>query len=181
MPFIYLSSNSVIRELRRQITLAVLNTETQSVTLWEAYQINEKLEQRVTLVGGWTCSSCNKKATHNDSRLADEGESTGPLDESPERGRNQPHISRIAEGSVTRSSDESPGAYSSRANHGDGLSDPYSSHEELGLIPEGVRVEVKATAFGILEAPVDDPVVRRRNLTGLHLSCTTIMVSAEEF
>ncbi|XP_069974744.1 glutamate receptor ionotropic, kainate 2-like [Penaeus vannamei] len=167
---------SVHLPLDNKITLAVLNTETQSVTLWEAYQINEKLEQRVTLVGGWTCSSYNKKATHNDSRLTDEGESTGPLDESPERGRNHPHpISRIAGGSVTRSSDESPGAYSSRANHGDGLSDAYSSREELGLIPEGVRVEVKATAFGILEAPVDDPVVRRRNLTGLHLTCTTIM------
>lgn len=177
MPF-YLSLYPVIRKLRRQITLAVLNTESQNATLWEAYQINEKLEQRIALVGRWTCSSCNKNAIHDDSRLAGGG-STGPADESP--GKSEPHdISKIAEGRVTSPSNESPRTHSSHANPGDESSGTSSFHKELGFIPKDVRVEVKAMAFGVLEAPVDDPILRRKDLTGLHLTCTTIMVSAEK-
>ncbi|XP_047488084.1 probable glutamate receptor [Penaeus chinensis] len=156
-----------------KITLAVLNIESQTATLWEAYQINEKLEQRITLVGRWTCSSCNRNATHDDSRLTDVGGLTGLVDESA--GESEPHdISKIAEERVTSPSDESPGTYSSHASPGDESSGTDSSHKELGLIPKVVRVEVKAMAFGVLEAPVDDPIVRRKDLTGLHLTCTTV-------
>ncbi|XP_042876134.1 glutamate receptor-like [Penaeus japonicus] len=40
--------------------------------------------------------------------------------------------------------------------------------------PKEVDVGVKTLAFGTLEAPVDDPLLRRRDLTGLHLVCATI-------
>ncbi|XP_047487272.1 uncharacterized protein LOC125038077 [Penaeus chinensis] len=40
--------------------------------------------------------------------------------------------------------------------------------------PREVDVAAKSLAFGTLEAPVDDPLLRRRDLTGLHLVCTTI-------
>lgn len=42
--------------------------------------------------------------------------------------------------------------------------------------PSEVDVAAKSLAFGTLEAPVDDPLRRRRDLTGLHLVCTTIEV-----
>lgn len=32
--------------------------------------------------------------------------------------------------------------------------------------------------FGVLEAPVDDPPLRRQDLTGLHVRCTTVEVGS---
>lgn len=44
------------------------------------------------------------------------------------------------------------------------------------LIPNNVETGIKTLEFGVLEAPVDDPLQRRQDLTGLHLTCTTIDV-----
>ncbi|XP_037803358.1 probable glutamate receptor [Penaeus monodon] len=41
-------------------------------------------------------------------------------------------------------------------------------------IPKAVDVGIRAMKFGILEAPLDDPSLRRQDLTGLHLTCATI-------
>ncbi|XP_042892008.1 probable glutamate receptor [Penaeus japonicus] len=41
-------------------------------------------------------------------------------------------------------------------------------------IPADVEVRRKSMTFGVLEGPVDDPFLRRQDLTGLHLTCTTI-------
>ncbi|ROT84725.1 putative glutamate receptor ionotropic, delta-1 isoform X2 [Penaeus vannamei] len=52
----------------------------------------------------------------------------------------------------------------------------FSSHPLVaGLaIPKVVRVERRRLGVGALEAPVDDPPLRRRDLTGLHVRCTTV-------
>ncbi|XP_042873578.1 uncharacterized protein LOC122254123 [Penaeus japonicus] len=41
-------------------------------------------------------------------------------------------------------------------------------------IAEGVEVRVQHMEFGVLEAPVDDPHLRRQDLTGIHFRCTTL-------
>lgn len=43
-------------------------------------------------------------------------------------------------------------------------------------IAEGVEVRVQHMEFGVLEAPVDDPHLRRQDLTGIHFRCTTLQV-----
>ncbi|XP_053642597.2 probable glutamate receptor [Cherax quadricarinatus] len=47
-----------------------------------------------------------------------------------------------------------------------------------GFLQEGraelLQVEKMVTRYGVLEAPRNDPIINRRNLTGLHLRCTTI-------
>lgn len=47
-------------------------------------------------------------------------------------------------------------------------------------IPRDVEVRRKDMRFGSLEGPVDDPFLRRQDLTGLHLTCTTITVRKYE-
>lgn len=39
----------------------------------------------------------------------------------------------------------------------------------------------RSLKYGVLEAYVDDPILRRTDLTGLHLRCTTIMVSVRGY
>lgn len=53
--------------------------------------------------------------------------------------------------------------------------DPESITRAVNIteLPEGRRV-TKMMRFGSLEAPVDDPLQRRGDLTGLHLRCTII-------
>lgn len=44
-------------------------------------------------------------------------------------------------------------------------------------VSKDVDTGVKSLTFGVLQAPIDDPHLRRQDLTGLHLTCTTIPVS----
>lgn len=43
-------------------------------------------------------------------------------------------------------------------------------------VPKEVETKRKSLKFGVLEAPVDDPLLRRQDLSGLHLTCTSIDV-----
>lgn len=48
--------------------------------------------------------------------------------------------------------------------------------ESRSSIPRDVDTRVNKLQWGVLEAPVDDPLQRRQDLTGLHLTCVTIDV-----
>lgn len=53
-----------------------------------------------------------------------------------------------------------------------------ASHPSVArvVLQESVRVERRTLDFGLMEAPVDDPPLRRLDLTGLHVRCTTVEV-----
>ncbi|XP_047488310.1 probable glutamate receptor isoform X2 [Penaeus chinensis] len=55
-----------------------------------------------------------------------------------------------------------------------GSSTPTSHAAALLSIPKEVGTAQMTMDFGVLLAPVDDPLQRRQDLTGLHLTCTTI-------
>ncbi|XP_037803393.1 uncharacterized protein LOC119597824 [Penaeus monodon] len=59
-------------------------------------------------------------------------------------------------------------------NPSSGGSTPTSDAAAPLSIPKEVGTAQVSMAFGVLLAPVDDPLQRRHDLTGLHLTCTTI-------
>lgn len=55
---------------------------------------------------------------------------------------------------------------------------PQSTFSKVS-IAKGVEVRERHMKFGVLEAPVDDPYLRRQDLTGIHFRCTTLQVNSK--
>lgn len=138
----------------QQLTVANFSQDGSYASLWESYQVDHQYPQRVVHVGRWT----KARPFSNDLAPPSNSQSHSPL-----RNNIQNQIQNDT-GEPTNN------------NEGGTESDDRVSFKIHSTVSNGVEVRTKRLRSGVLQAPVDDPYLRRQDLTGVHLRCTTMQV-----
>lgn len=138
----------------QQLTVANFSQDGSSASLWESYQVDPQFPQRVVHVGRWT--NARPSSTH--------------LTNPPHSQSHSP-LSNNSQNQIQNDKEEPVSEKEGGAETGNKAS--FTIHS---TVSNGVEVRTKHLRFGVLEAPVDDPHLRRQDLTGVHLRCTTMQV-----
>ncbi|ROT61506.1 Protein CBR-GLR-5 [Penaeus vannamei] len=141
--------------LNNKLTVANFSQDGSSASLWESYQVDPQFPQRVVHVGRWT--NARPSSTH--------------LTFTPPHSQSHSPLSNNSQNQIQNDKEEPVSEKEGGAETGNKAS--FTIHS---TVSNGVEVRTKHLRFGVLEAPVDDPHLRRQDLTGVHLRCTTMQL-----
>ncbi|XP_070000318.1 probable glutamate receptor [Penaeus vannamei] len=141
--------------LNNKLTVANFSQDGSSASLWESYQVDPQFPQRVVHVGRWT--NARPSSTH--------------LTFTPPHSQSHSPLSNNSQNQIQNDKEEPVSEKEGGAETGNKAS--FRIHS---TVSNGVEVRTKHLRFGVLEAPVDDPHLRRQDLTGVHLRCTTMQL-----
>lgn len=122
-------------------------------TLWESFQITPTLPHNTRKVGEWHLLPRHQHLPSSSRDPQANHSITSPNTIIP----------------VPTNTGEERSDYRTTATH----STTTGASQDIHSIDQ----EEKVMSYGVMKAPSSDPVMRRLNLTGLHLRCTTIHVS----